>query len=467
MGLPALADDITGARSELTGLTVQELRVAFPALALGLLLTAAGRPRAWQAASYAAIVGLLVFDLALASRYLGAELVAVLLVGVGLAGWRLPWRWLATVAVIGIVAFGGIQVLRAYDQAAGRELAFAVERTVNRVILIQPRTLEALQDVIPDEQPYFGGLTWARRLGPMLGRPDIPNLGYWIYPRVFPGQDPPGYLAPGIIGEAWANLGPAGLALFGLLGVGIERLGAVLARRRRGTGDIIAGALAVVFVARTHALGVNGLAVLLVLVIAWRLLAAGGVGGAVARRQGGRWRGGSDRRPRRWLDDRFVAAGLVARDRRGRPGPDGAHWAGRRSAADDALYLFVGLSVFAGQGPVTPTGDVLLLRSPLYPVILATGSTLVGGDPLDGARAVALVLAIVCLLGSLRLGWLLAGAGGAVGTAFVLAAVPDRVAPYPDAPDRPATDSRRHRHPARDLATDDQALGARRRRCSG
>ncbi len=279
VGLPALADDITGARSELTGLTVQELRVAFPALALGLVLTAAGRPRAWRLASYATIVALLAFEIALASRYLAAELVAVLLVGVGLAGWRLPWRWLATAAVVGVLAFGGIQILRAYEQAAGRELAFAVERTINRVILIQPRTLEALQDVIPDEQPYFGGLTWARRLGPLVGRDDIPNLGYWIYPRVFPAQDPPGYLAPGIVGEAWANFGPAGLGLFALLGVGIERLGALLARRRHGTGDIIAGALLVVFVARTHALGVNGLAVLIALVVAWRLLAADGAGG--------------------------------------------------------------------------------------------------------------------------------------------------------------------------------------------
>ena len=166
VGLPALAGDITGARSELTGLTVQELRVAFPALALGLLLTAGGRPRAWRLASYGAILALLAFEIALASRYLAAELIAVLLVGVGLAGWRLPWRWLATGAVVAAVAFGGIQILRAYEQAEGRELAFAVERTINRVILIQPRTLEALQDVIPDEQPYFGGLTWARRLGP-------------------------------------------------------------------------------------------------------------------------------------------------------------------------------------------------------------------------------------------------------------------------------------------------------------
>ena len=279
VGLPALAGDITGARSELTGLSVQELRVTFPALALGLLLTAGSRPRAWRLASYAVIVGLLAFEIALASRYLAAELIAVLLVGVGLARWRLPWRWLVAGAVVAVVAFGGIQILRAYEQAQGREVAFAVERTINRVILIQPRTLEALQDVIPDEQPYFGGLTWARRLGPLVGRPDIPNLGYWIYPRVFPDQDPPGYLAPGVIGEAWANFGPAGLGLFAVLGVGIERLGAILGRRRRWTGDVIAGALAVVFVARTHALGVNGVAILLALVIAWRLLAAGGLGG--------------------------------------------------------------------------------------------------------------------------------------------------------------------------------------------
>lgn len=279
VGLPFLAGDITGARSELTGLPVQELRVAFPALALGLLLTMGGRPGRWRVASYVVIAVLLVFDLALASRYLAAELVAILLVGIGLARWRIPVRALIALGVAGTLLFASAQILRAYDQAAGRELAFAVERTINRIVLIQPRTLEALQAVIPDEQPYFGGLTWVRRLGPLVGRDDIPNLGYWIYPRVFPDQDPPGYLAPGIVGEAWANFGPAGVGLFVLLGILVERLGAVLARRRRGTGDVIAGALIVVFVARTHALGVNGLAILVALVLAWRLLAAGDLRG--------------------------------------------------------------------------------------------------------------------------------------------------------------------------------------------
>jgi hypothetical protein len=281
VGLPFLAGDITGARAELAGLPVQVLRVTVPALALVLVLGTRGRASIAAArrrrAAWVAVGLLVALDIILASRYLVAELLAVVFVGIGLAGWHLRPRRLAALALVAVLAFGGIQILRSYDQAAGRELAFAVERTINRVVLIQPRTLEALQVAIPAEQPYFGGLTWVRRLGPVLGRPDIPNLGYWVYPRLFPGQEPPGYAAPGIIGEAWANFGPAGLVLFLLLGLIAERLGAFLALRRRATVDLVAGALLVVFLARTHALGVNGLAVLVVLVIVWRLLAAGGL----------------------------------------------------------------------------------------------------------------------------------------------------------------------------------------------
>ena len=286
VGLPFLVEDITGARSELAGPELQLLRVAVPALGLAIVLGSRGRLGSWLV-----VAALVVLEIALASRYLAAELIAVLFIGIGLAGWRLRPRLVLAGALIAIVGFGGIQVLRAYDQAAGRELAFAIERTVNRVVLVQPRTLEALQAAIPAEQPYFGGLTWLRRLGPALGRPDIPNLGYWVYPRIFPGQVPPGYAAPGLIGEAWANFGPLGLALFGLLGVVVERLGAFLARRRHATGDLIAGTLAVVFLARTHALGLNGLAFLLLLVVLWRIVAAGGLAGSrSALRDVLRWR---------------------------------------------------------------------------------------------------------------------------------------------------------------------------------
>jgi hypothetical protein len=152
-------------------------------------------------------------------------------------------------------------------------------------VMIEPRTLDALQAAIPADQPFFGGLTWLRRAAPLIGRDDVPNLGYWIYPRLFPGQSTPGYAAPGLIGEAWANFGWAGLTIFAALGVAVERLAALMAVRRRFVADIVAGALITLFVARTHALGLDGLGVLVALVIGWRVVAAppDGLGGDLRR----------------------------------------------------------------------------------------------------------------------------------------------------------------------------------------
>ena len=62
--------------------------------------------------------------------------------------------------------------------------------------------------------------------------------------------------------------------MFAVLGMLVERLGAFIGRRRRETADIVVAALATLFVARTHAIGLNGLLVLVVLVAAWRLLVA-------------------------------------------------------------------------------------------------------------------------------------------------------------------------------------------------
>lgn len=297
-GIPFLTPDITGSRTELAGLIVQPLRVALPALAVAAVLAARGpaggtreapgRPVVPVAVPWAVAVvaALMTFELLLASRYLVAELGAAIVLGWLLAGGRLPWRVVALLVVVGLVGFTGIQVLRAWDEAAGRELAFVVERTINRVLLVQPRTLEALMEAIPAEEPFFGGLTWLRRLGPLLGRDDIPNLGYWIYPQVVGGsQVVAGYAAPGLIGEAWANFGWAGLTLFAVLGAASERLGVLLTLRRTATADVVAGALLVLFVARTHALGLNGLLVLVALVVTWRLVAArpAGLGGDVRR----------------------------------------------------------------------------------------------------------------------------------------------------------------------------------------
>jgi hypothetical protein len=280
-GLPFLVTDITGARAELTGLPVQLIRIALPGAAAvafvgGFRATDPGTRRL----AAVAVVAVATFELLLASRYLLAELAATLALVVLLAGFRVPTRVVLAAGVVAVVVFASIQVLRAAEQAQGREGEFAVERTINRIVLIQPRTLDALMTVIPAEQPYFLGLTWLRRAAPLVGRDDVPNLGYWIYPRVIgEPQATAGYAAPGWLGEAWANFGWAGAALFALLGIGVERLAALIATRRAQfgslvTADVVASALAVLFVARTHALGVLGLGVCLALVVVWRLFAA-------------------------------------------------------------------------------------------------------------------------------------------------------------------------------------------------
>jgi hypothetical protein len=289
-GIPFLTTDITGARTEIAGLVVQPLRVALPALAVALVLRAhraavadRGGATVTAAVALAAIGG---FELLLASRYLLAELVVAVVLGWLLAGGRMRWPVVAAGVVVAALVFGGVQLLRAWDLAADRPLDFLAERTVSRVVLVQPRTLDALIRVVPEEEPFFLGLTWVRRLGPLAGRDDIPNIGYWIYPEVVgdPGAAG-GYAAPGLIGEAWANFGWAGLVLLGAMGVAAERLGALAAMRREGSADVVAASLAILFFARTHALGLLGLAVLWLVIAAWRLVAGpdGGLRGELGR----------------------------------------------------------------------------------------------------------------------------------------------------------------------------------------
>ena len=97
-------------------------------------------------------------------------------------------------------------------------------------------------------------------------------------------------------------------------------------------------------------------------------------------------------------------------------------WAG--VAPDDARYVFIGLSTFDGHGPITPSGNLFLLRSPVYGVALAAGSVFTGNAPIEGARIVAVILTLAGLLAAVRLGWVLAGPVAAAGTALALLAMP-------------------------------------------
>jgi hypothetical protein len=97
-------------------------------------------------------------------------------------------------------------------------------------------------------------------------------------------------------------------------------------------------------------------------------------------------------------------------------------WAG--VAPDDARYVFVGLSTLDGHGPITPSGNLFLLRSPVYGIALATGSVIAGKGPIEGARIVAVILTVAGLLVAVRFGWVIAGPVAAAGTALALLAMP-------------------------------------------
>jgi hypothetical protein len=276
IGVPLFSHDATVARTALTGIPIQVLRVAIPGLASILLLEwLAGRPAAGRPAVTLVVIGLLVaLTIGLASRYLAIELVACMVLAWLLTGRSVPARAAAIAALVGVVGFVAIGVLRAPRDFATDTAAVAAQRTISRLFLVEPRTLDALQATIPVEEPYFLGLTWLRRVGPIVGRDDIPNLGYWIYPKVVDeAQDVAGYAAPGLIGEAWANFGPAGIAIFVVFGMGLEALAAWVASHRARVLDIAAAALAILFVARTHALGLLGGGLLLALVAGWWALA--------------------------------------------------------------------------------------------------------------------------------------------------------------------------------------------------
>lgn len=64
---------------------------------------------------------------------------------------------------------------------------------------------------------------------------------------------------------------------------------------------------------------------------------------------------------------------------------------------DDARYVYVGLSVLDGRGPLTADGTLFVLRSPVFGVLLALGSRAVPGGPLQGAHVVAFLVGALML----------------------------------------------------------------------
>jgi hypothetical protein len=287
-GLPLIASDPLASRAGFAGPAFDSFRwLVPPAAVLAVALAVArGDPRD-RTVALAALLAVGGLEVLLASRALPAELAIDALLVAYWAGRRLSARtWLALGAA-GLVLFVGIQLIRAGADEGPAGVAdapaFAVRRTIDRVILIHPRTLEVVATTIPGEEPYFGGSTYVRRLAVLLGQQDRPSLGYWLYEHLFPGQ-PGGFAAPGVAGEAWANGGLLlVVAIMTALGAMAAWLGRAVARLPGGPADRAYAALVVVAVARTYATSLNGFLLTLIAAAAWWFLASGRLARAVRR----------------------------------------------------------------------------------------------------------------------------------------------------------------------------------------
>ena len=275
-GIPLIARDPQASRAGFAGLLMDAFRWLVPPAALVALAVAfdRGRPRDWWLAGVA-LAGVGGLEIALASRALPLELLVEALLVAWWCGRRLSFRAAAGLSAAALVLFVGIQLVRVGPEGgfsgAADVAGFAVRRTVDRVLLIHPRTLDLVASEIPARQPYFAGATYVRRIAILLGQEERPALGYWIYERLFPGATV-GFAAPGVLGEAWANGGPilAGVVMFALGGFA-QFLGRSLAGLPRGPTTLAFAALVAVAIARSYATSLNGLLVTLVVATAWWL----------------------------------------------------------------------------------------------------------------------------------------------------------------------------------------------------
>ena len=287
-GLPLLSSDPVISRAGFSGLAFDLFRWFVPVAAVATAALAFARPSrrdAWLAVGAVGAVGGL--EVLLASRALPAELaIEVLLVAVW-AGARLSRRAWIALAAAALALFVGIQLVRVAPQNLYQGVSgaadFAARRTIDRVLLIHPRTLEVVATTIPAQEPYFAGSTYVRRISILLGQGEHPSLGYWLYERLFPGETG-GFAAPSVAGEAWANGGPILVVLvMAALGVLAAWLGGVLARLPGGPADRAFAAVVVVAVARTYATSLNGFLLTLVVSTGWWLVASGRLRSFVVR----------------------------------------------------------------------------------------------------------------------------------------------------------------------------------------
>ncbi len=277
-GIPLLSGDAQAVRAGWSGLPLDLFRWLVPPaalLTLGIAL-ATGARRAWLA-TVGLIVAIVVLEVAAASRTLPFELGLGALLIAWWAGRRFRLgTWIVLIGLAGLI-FVGVLFARVAPEGGFTgpldALAFAFNRSVGRVVLIQPRTVEAAIATFPDEMPYLGGASYGRWVSRLNGEAPPEALGTTLFRILFPDEPPGGFAAPGILAEGYANFGP--LFAIGLM-AGLGVLAAVGDRWIGGSpGDAATRALAAlltVALLRTYATSLNGFLLTCAAAVGWWLL---------------------------------------------------------------------------------------------------------------------------------------------------------------------------------------------------
>lgn len=280
-GIPLLSDDPLATRSSFGGIPFDLFRWFVPPavlVAFGVaVVRRSGRAWAIAAALMAVVIGL---EIIAASRALPLELGLAAVLMILWAGLRIKLRVWTILGVATAVLFLAVLFARMGSGLSfadpGSAAAFAANRTVGRVVLIHPRTIDVVVRTFPAEQAFFGGGTYVRWLAPLSGGERQESLGSILFRKLFPNEPPGGFAAPGILGEAWANAGPilAGLLVAGIgfAAAALSRLGALL---RPTVVDRTFLAVLSVALARSYASSLNGLILTAAVSTFWWLVCSG------------------------------------------------------------------------------------------------------------------------------------------------------------------------------------------------
>jgi hypothetical protein len=274
-GVPLLSHDPQLARAGFAGWLFDTFRWLVPPAALVLVASALADPtgRRW-AAAVAAVTAVVALEVAAASRALPLELVLAGVLLVAWSGTRLRTRWWVALGAATAALFVGVLFARVGPDGGFRDLpdaaTFAFNRTVGRVVLIQPRTIELVGEIFPDEQPFLGGASYLRWIAPLRGGDRPESLGSMLFGRLFPGEPPGGFATPGLLGEADANFGwVGGLGAMAALGVLAGLVGTWIPRWPRDPATRTLAALLTVALVRTYATSLNGALLTAGAAIAW------------------------------------------------------------------------------------------------------------------------------------------------------------------------------------------------------